>query len=255
MDIQGHSAIVTGAASGMGAATARFLAEHGAKVALLDMNAEAAKTLAGELGGLALPCDVADAASASQAVAAARETHGAARFLVNCAGIAPASRIVNRDGDPMDLEEFKRVIDVNLVGSFNMLRLVAADLATLEPVNDSKERGVIISTASIAAFEGQIGQCAYSASKGGLVALMLPAARELARIGVRVMTIAPGLMATPMLLGFPQEVQDSLAAQVPFPRRFGHASEYAELVGHIISNAMLNADVIRLDGAIRMQPK
>ena len=254
MDIQGHSAIVTGAASGMGAATARYLAQCGAKVALLDMNLDAAQALAGELGGVAVACDVADAQSAEQAVATAREAHGPSRFLVNCAGIAPAARIVGRDG-PMALADFKRVIDVNLVGSFNMLRLAAADMADLEPVNDTGERGVIISTASIAAFEGQIGQCAYSASKGGLVSLMLPAARELARFGVRVMTIAPGLMATPMLLGFTQEVQDSLAAQVPFPSRFGKASEYADLVGHIITNAMLNADVIRLDGAIRMQAK
>jgi len=255
MDIKGHSAIVTGAASGMGAATTRYLAEHGARVALLDMNLTGAQQLAAELDGLALECNVADAASAEQAVAAAREAHGAARFLVNCAGIAPAARIVGREGDAMDLEAFRRVIDVNLIGSFNMLRLAAAGMATLDAVNDTGERGVIISTASIAAFEGQIGQCAYSASKGGLVALMLPAARELARFGVRVMTIAPGLMATPMLLGFDQAVQDSLAAQVPFPQRFGRASEYAQLVGHIIDNAMLNADVIRLDGVIRMQPK
>ncbi len=254
MEIQGHSAIVTGAASGMGAATARYLTEQGAKVALLDMNIDAAKKLADELGGIALECNVADAQSAGQAVAKAREAHGAARFLVNCAGIAPAGRVVGREG-PLDLEEFKRVIDVNLVGSFNLLRLAAADMTQLDAVNDTGERGVIVSTASVAAFEGQIGQCAYSASKGGVIALMLPAARELARFGIRVMTIAPGLMATPMLLGFSQEVQDSLAAQVPFPQRFGHAREYAELVGHIIGNAMLNADVIRLDGAIRLQPK
>jgi NAD(P)-dependent dehydrogenase (short-subunit alcohol dehydrogenase family) len=254
MEIQGHSAIVTGAASGMGAASARFLSQAGAKVALLDMNLDGAKELAEEIGGLALHCNVADANSAEEAVRKAREAHGAARFLVNCAGIAPAGRIVGHEG-PMPLEEFKRVIDVNLVGSFNMLRLVASDLCSLETVNATGERGVIISTASVAAFEGQIGQCAYSASKGGLVSLMLPAARELARFGIRVMTIAPGLMATPMLLGFDQEVRDSLAAQVPFPKRFGEASEYADLVGHIISNAMLNADVIRLDGAIRMQPK
>ncbi len=254
MNIKDHSAIVTGAASGLGAATARFLSKRGARVALLDMNLQGAQTLAGELGGVAVECNVADAQSAEQAIAAASEVQGVARLLVNCAGIAPAARIVNRDG-PMALADFKRVIDVNLIGSFNMLRLAAAGMSALEPVNDTGERGVIINTASIAAFEGQIGQCAYSASKGGLVSLMLPAARELARFGVRVMTIAPGLMATPMLLGFSQEVQDSLAAQVPFPRRFGEAGEYAELVGHIITNAMLNADVIRLDGAIRMQPK
>jgi len=254
MDIAGHCAIVTGAASGMGAATARLLAARGAKVAALDVNLEAAKAVASEFGGLAVACDVRDAASAEAAVAEAAAAHGAARFLVNCAGIAPGARIVGRDG-PMPLADFTRAIDVNLVGSFNLMRLVAAGLAELEPVNDTGERGVIIHTASIAAFEGQIGQCAYSASKGGIVGLTLPAARELARFGTRVVTIAPGLMETPMLLGFTREVQDSLAAQVPFPSRLGRPEEYAELVGHVIANPMINGSVIRLDGAIRMQPR
>jgi NAD(P)-dependent dehydrogenase (short-subunit alcohol dehydrogenase family) len=254
MDINGHAAIVTGAASGMGASTARYLASKGAKVACLDMNEEGAASVAAEIGGIGLGCDVSDPDSAEAAVTRAREAHGVARFCVNCAGIAPAGRMVGREG-PLPLEDFQRVINVNLVGSFNLMRLAAADLTALEPVNDTGERGVIVNTASVAAFEGQVGQCAYSASKGGIVALTLPAARELARFGVRVVTIAPGLMETPMLLGFDQTVQDSLAAQVPFPSRFGKPEEYAELVGHIIANAMLNGEVIRLDGAIRMQPR
>ena len=251
MDIKSYAAIVTGAASGMGAATARYLAAQGAKVAALDMNLAGAQAIAQEIGGIAAQCDVSDAASAEQALAVARDAHGAARICVQCAGVAPGARVVGRDG-AMPLAQFKQVIDVNLVGTFNIMRLCAADMSELSAVNDSEERGVIINTASVAAFEGQIGQCAYSASKGGVVSMMLPAARELARYGVRVVTIAPGLMETPMLAGLSQEVRDSLAAQVPFPRRFGRASEYAELVGHIISNTMINAEVIRLDGAIRM---
>lgn len=254
MDIKGHAAIVTGAASGLGAATARYLAGQGAKVACLDMHEEGAMQVASDIGGIGLGCDVSDSDSAQAAIARAREAHGAARFCVNCAGIAPAGRMVGREG-PLPLADFQRVINVNLVGSFNVMRLVAADLSALEPVNSTGERGVIVNTASVAAYEGQVGQCAYSASKGGIVALTLPAARELARFGVRVVAIAPGLMETPMLLGFEQNVQDSLAAQVPFPSRFGKPQEYAELVGHIIANAMINGEVIRLDGAIRMQPR
>jgi NAD(P)-dependent dehydrogenase (short-subunit alcohol dehydrogenase family) len=253
MDVKGHAAIVTGGGSGMGAATARALAAAGAKVALFDVNLEAAEAVAKEIGGIALSCDVSDAASAEAAVAKAREAHGAARIAVNCAGVATAGRIVGREG-PLDLAAFKRVIDINLIGSFNILRLASYDMSKLEALEDG-ERGVIINTASVAAFEGQIGQAAYSASKGGIVGLMLPAARELARFGVRVMTIAPGLIGTPMLLNMPQEVQDSLAASVPFPQRFGRPEEYAGLVMHILGNVMLNGDVIRLDGAIRMQPK
>ena len=253
MDIKGHAALVTGAGSGLGAATARALAAAGAKVALLDINEGAAGAVAAEIGGLAIPCNVAEAASAEAAVARARSAHGAARILVNCAGIGPAQRIVGRDG-PMPLDAFRQVIEVNLIGSFNMLRLAAADMVGLEALADG-ERGAIVSTASVAAYEGQIGQAAYAASKGGIVALTLPAAREFARSGIRVNTVAPGLFATPLLLGMPQNVQDSLAASVPFPSRFGHAEEYAKLVLHIIGNAMLNGETIRLDGALRMAPK
>lgn len=253
MDIKGHAALVTGAGSGLGAATARALAAAGAKVALLDINEGAAGAVAAEIGGLAIPCNVAEAASAEAAVARARSAHGAARILVNCAGIGPAQRIVGRDG-PMPLAAFRTVIEVNLIGSFNMLRLAAADMVGLEALADG-ERGAIVSTASVAAYEGQIGQAAYAASKGGIVALTLPAAREFARSGIRVNTVAPGLFATPLLLGMPQGVQDSLAASVPFPSRFGHAEEYAKLVLHIIGNAMLNGETIRLDGALRMAPK
>lgn len=254
MNVQGHAAIVTGAGSGMGAETARFLSARGANVALLDVNVDGARKVADEIGGVAIACDVSDGESVEQAVAAAREKHGPARFCINCAGIAPANRVVGRDG-PMPLQDFKQVIDVNLVGTFNVTRIAAADMAELEPVNETGERGVIVCTASIAAFEGQIGQAAYSASKGGVVSMTLPIARELARVGVRVVTIAPGLMATPMMQGFSKEIQDSLAAQVPFPARLGRPDEYSALVGHIIENAMLNGAVIRLDGAIRMQPR
>jgi NAD(P)-dependent dehydrogenase (short-subunit alcohol dehydrogenase family) len=254
MQISGKAALVTGAGSGLGAATARLLAERGARVALLDRDIDAAREQARVFGGLALACDVADAAEAEQAVGAARAQHGDAAILVSCAGIAPAGRVVGRDG-PMPLEDFDRVIRVNLVGTFNLLRLAAAGMQGLEPDEDSGERGVIVNTASVAAFEGQIGQAAYGASKAGVVGMALPVARELAGIGVRVMTIAPGLMSTPMLHGMPAEVQESLGAQVPFPSRLGHPEEYAALVGHIVENPMLNGEVIRLDGAIRLQPK
>lgn len=254
MEIKDHAAIVTGAGSGLGEETARFLAARGARVALLDLDAKAAATIAGEIGGVAFGCDVSDEKSVEAAVSQAKERHGPARFCINCAGIAPAKRVVGRQG-PMALEDFRKVVDVNLIGTFNVIRLAAADMAELDAVNDSGERGVIVCTASIAAFEGQIGQAAYSASKGGVVSMTLPIAREMARVGVRVVTIAPGLMGTPMMLAFSQEVQDSLAAQVPFPSRLGRPDEYAALVGHIIENAMINGNVIRLDGAIRMQPK
>jgi NAD(P)-dependent dehydrogenase (short-subunit alcohol dehydrogenase family) len=253
MNVKGHAAIVTGGGSGLGAGTAKMLAAAGARVALLDVNMEGAEKVAKEIGGIAIRCDVSNAADGEKAVAAARDKHGAARVLINCAGIAPAARIVGKEG-PLALDAFARVINVNLIGSFNMMRLAAADMAKLEPLADG-ERGVIISTASIAAFEGQIGQAAYAASKGGVAALTLPAAREFARSGVRVMTIAPGIFGTPMLLGMPQAVQDSLAAQVPFPSRLGTAEEYAKLVMHILDNVMLNGEVIRLDGAIRMGAK
>jgi NAD(P)-dependent dehydrogenase (short-subunit alcohol dehydrogenase family) len=253
MNVSGHAAIVTGGGSGLGAASARALAKAGAKVAVLDINIEGAKKVAGEIGGLAVACDVADAASTEKAIAEAKAKHGAARVLINCAGIGPAARIVGKEG-PMKLTDFARVININLIGSFNAMRLAAADMQTLEPLADN-ERGVIISTASVAAFDGQIGQAAYSASKGGIAALTLPAAREMARFGIRVMTIAPGIFATPMLLGMPQNVQDSLAASIPYPSRLGTPEEYAKLVLHILDNVMLNGEVIRLDGAIRMPPK
>ncbi|MFQ6022297.1 MAG: SDR family NAD(P)-dependent oxidoreductase [Acidiferrobacterales bacterium] len=254
MHVRGYAAIVTGGGSGMGAETGRFLATAGAKVALFDVNVAGAQAVAKEIGGLAVECDVTDAASAEAAVAKARDAHGPARICINCAGIATAKRIVGRDG-PMALDDFTKVINVNLVGTFNIMRLAAADMRGLDPVEETDERGVIICTASIAAFEGQVGQAAYSASKGGIVSLTLQAAREFSGAGIRVVTIVPGLVATPMLLGMPQEVQDSLAQQVPFPKRFGRPDEYAKLVMHVIDNEMINGDCIRLDGAIRMQPK
>jgi NAD(P)-dependent dehydrogenase (short-subunit alcohol dehydrogenase family) len=238
----------------MGAETARALAAAGAKVTVMDVNKKALEEVAKEIGGLAVECDVSSSGSAQAAVGAARNAHGAARVLVNCAGIAPAKRIVGRDG-PMPLEDFKKVIDVNLIGSFNVLRLVAADLYAQEPLDDVGERGVIINTASVAAFEGQMGQAAYTASKGGIVALTIQAARDLSGKGIRVVTIAPGFIATPMLLGMPEEIQESLAQQAPFPKRFGRPDEYAKLVLHIVDNQMINGEVIRLDGGARMQPR
>jgi NAD(P)-dependent dehydrogenase (short-subunit alcohol dehydrogenase family) len=256
-DLKGHAALVTGAASGLGAETARALARAGMRVALLDVNLDQAKTVADEIGGAAIPCDVTSAESAESAVAVAREKHGPARVLVNCAGIAPGKRIVGRDG-PMPLADFTRVIQVNLIGTFNMMRLATEGMSKIEPVGSSSEnaeRGVIISTASVAAYEGQIGQAAYSASKGGVASLTLPAARELAQFGIRVMAIAPGIMLTPMMAGMTEEVQQSLGASVPFPKRMGNPAEYAALVLHIIENGYLNGEVIRLDGALRMPPR
>jgi NAD(P)-dependent dehydrogenase (short-subunit alcohol dehydrogenase family) len=254
MDIAGHAALVSGGASGLGRATAQALAQGGAKVAILDVNEAAAQAAAAEIGGVAFACDVTDAASVEQAVAAARAAHGAARIAVCCAGIAPAARIVGRDG-AMPLEQFRRVIEVNLIGSFNLLRLAAADMTVLEPLGGDGERGIVVLTASVAAYEGQVGQAAYAASKGGIVGLTLPAARELARSGVRVVAIAPGIFATPMLQAMPQPVQDALGASIPFPSRLGLPEEYAALVLEICRNAMLNGSVIRLDGALRMAPR
>ena len=251
MEIQGHAAIVTGGGSGLGAETARGLAAAGAKVTVLDVNAEAVEAVGREIGGLGLVCDVGSASEAEAAVGKARDAHGPARVLVNCAGIAPAKRIVGRDG-PMPLEAFETVIRVNLIGSFNLMRLAAADMAAADPLEDG-ERGVVISTASIAANEGQLGQSAYAASKAGVIGMMLPAAREFAKAGIRVMTIAPGLIGTPLLLNMPQEIQDNLAAQIPFPHRFGKPEEFARLVLSIVGNPMMNAEVIRLDGGMRMQ--
>jgi NAD(P)-dependent dehydrogenase (short-subunit alcohol dehydrogenase family) len=253
MQLKNQAAIVTGGASGLGAATARKLAAQGAKVALCDLNAGLAETVATEIGGVAVVCDVADASSAEAAVAAAANAHGPARILVNCAGIGAAKRVIGRDG-PMPLGDFDRVIRVNLIGSFNMLRLATAAMSKLEPLATG-ERGVVISTASIAAYDGQIGQSAYSASKGGIVGMTLPIARELAQFGIRVLAIAPGLFLTPLLAGLPQEAQDSLAAAIPFPHRLGHADEFASLALHMIDNAYLNGEVVRLDASLRMAPR
>jgi NAD(P)-dependent dehydrogenase (short-subunit alcohol dehydrogenase family) len=253
MDPKGHAAIVTGAASGLGAETAAQLAKAGAKVALLDVNIDAAKDMAGKIGGIAIRCDVTSADDAAKAIAEAKTKHGAARILVNCAGVGPAKRIVGRDG-PMPLSDFEKVIAINLIGTFNLMRLAAGDMQTLEPLTDG-ERGVIVSTASVAAYEGQIGQAAYAASKGGVASLTIPAARELAQFGIRVMAIAPGIFGTPMLRALPQATQDSLGASVPFPKRLGEPHEFAELVLTIVKSGYLNGEVIRIDGALRMAPR
>lgn len=253
MDVKGIAAIVTGGASGLGEATARALAAAGAKVTVFDLKEEAAKKVAGEIGGLGLGVDITDGPATEAAFKTARETHGAARILVNCAGVAPGARVISREG-PASLDAFSRAVSINLVGTFNTMRLAAWDMSTLEPLAD-QERGVIVNTASIAAFEGQIGQCAYSSSKAGVAALSLPAARELAKFGVRVMCVAPGLFGTPMLFGMPKEVQDSLGSKTPFPSRLGKPEEFAGLVLSIIGNVMLNGEVIRLDGAVRLEPK
>jgi NAD(P)-dependent dehydrogenase (short-subunit alcohol dehydrogenase family) len=253
MDINGQAAIVTGAASGLGAATARALAAAGAKVAVLDVNEQAALKVATAIGGLVAPCDVASSEDVTAALKTAASVHGPARILVNCAGIGSAKRILGRDG-PAPLSEFERVIRVNLIGTYNCLRLAAAAMLKLEPFADG-ERGVIISAASVAAFEGQIGQAAYSASKGGVAALTVPAAREFAQFGIRVLAIAPGIFRTPMVHALPQEAQDSIGASVPFPKRLGEPDEFAELVLHMMRNRYLNGEVIRLDGALRMAPR
>ena len=253
MNPQGHAALVTGGGSGLGAATATKLAARGAKVALIDVNREAAAAVAAKIGGVAIACDVTQADALAAAIAEARAAHGPARILVNCAGVGPAKRIVGRDG-PMPLGDFERVIRINLIGTFNALRLAAADMQGLDPLEDG-ERGVIVSTASVAAYEGQIGQAAYAASKGGVVALTLPAAREFAQFGVRVNAIAPGIFATPMLQALPEEVQQSLAVSVPFPKRLGLPEQYADLVLHIVENRYINGETIRLDGALRMAPR
>jgi NAD(P)-dependent dehydrogenase (short-subunit alcohol dehydrogenase family) len=253
VEIKGTAALVTGGASGLGQATAKRLVELGAKVTLLDLPGDALDQAAKALGCQAVPCDVTDANQAENAIADAAKVNGPARTLVNCAGIAPAGRIVGRAG-PLPLDQFEQVIKVNLIGSFNMMRLAATAMAGLE-ANEDGERGVIVNTASVAAFDGQIGQAAYAASKGGIAALTLPAARELARFGIRVVTIAPGIFETAMLQNLPEEVQQSLGASVPFPPRLGRPSEYADLAQAIIENPMLNGETIRLDGALRMAPK
>ena len=254
MDIRGQVAAITGGGSGLGAGTARVLAAAGAKVALLDVNADGAQAVARETGGAAFACDVTDEASVAAALDGAATALGPIRILVACAGIAPAARLVGREG-PHPFALFRKVIDVNLNGTFNAVRLAAAAMQKLAPLDDSGERGVIVMTASVAAFEGQIGQAAYAASKGGVHALTIVAARELAKSGIRVVTIAPGTFETPMLATISDEVRASLAQQVPFPSRLGRAEEYGQLVRHVCENQMLNGETIRLDGAIRMGPR
>ncbi|NUZ04826.1 SDR family NAD(P)-dependent oxidoreductase [Piscinibacter koreensis] len=254
MNINGQAAIVTGGASGLGAATARELARQGAKVAILDRNAEGAAAVAAEIGGIGVGCDITSSDSIAAALDAARAAHGPARLLMNIAGIGTAKRVIGRDGAPMPLADFRKVIDVNLVGTFDVIRQAAAEMAKLDPLADG-ERGVIVCTASVAAYDGQVGQEAYAASKGGLVSLTLPLARDLAQFGVRVVTIAPGLFLTPLMAELPQNVQESLAASIPFPKRLGKPEEFAQLAAGIIANPSLNGEVIRLDGALRLAPR
>ena len=253
MDLNGHSAIITGGASGLGGATAEALAAAGAKVALWDLNAEKGEALAAKLGGVFCETNVASEESVAAAIGKSIDAIGTPRVLVNCAGIATGEKTIGKNG-PHILDNYKRVLDINLTGTFNCIRLVAAEIEKLDPLEDG-ERGVIINTASVAAFEGQIGQAAYSASKGGVVGMTLPIARDLMNMGIRVNTIAPGIFWTPMMAGMDQKVQDALAAMVPFPKRLGKPEEYASLAMEICRNVMINGTVIRLDGAIRMQPR
>jgi NAD(P)-dependent dehydrogenase (short-subunit alcohol dehydrogenase family) len=253
MRIDKAAAIVTGGGSGLGAATARALAARGARVACLDVNREGAEKVAAEIGGIGLKGDVTSEAAAQAAIEAAEGKHGPARILINCAGIGTAARTISKKG-PFPLEVFQRVVNVNLIGTFNMIRLVAARLWEVE-VEEEEERGAFVNTASVAAYEGQIGQAAYSASKGGIVGMTLPIARDLAQYRIRVNTIAPGLFLTPLLESLPPEAQESLGKQVPFPSRLGDPTEFAALAVHIVENPMLNGETIRLDGAIRMQPR
>lgn len=254
MKIEGLAAIVTGGASGLGGATAERLAAAGAKVTIFDLNEEAGQSHAGRIGGRFHRVDVTSEAEVDAALAEAEAANGKARILVNCAGIAPPAKVIARDGSAMPLGDFAKLVNINLIGTFNVLSKFAARLHDAETVGD-EERGVIVNTASVAAFEGQIGQAAYSASKGGVAGMCLPIAREFARYGIRVMTIAPGIFWTPMLAGLPQEAQDSLGKQVPFPNRLGKPEEYALMVEQIVANPMLNGETIRLDGAIRMAPR
>jgi NAD(P)-dependent dehydrogenase (short-subunit alcohol dehydrogenase family) len=253
MQIKNSVFLVTGGASGLGAASARMAAENGGKVVIADLNADLGDKLAKEIGGRFIRTDVTAEADGQAAVALAQKEFGGLHVLVNCAGIGTAERTVGKDG-PHNLAHFTKVIQINLIGTFNMIRLAAAAMVNASP-NAAGERGVIINTASVAAFDGQIGQAAYSASKGGIVGMTLPIARDLSRNGIRVCTIAPGIFETPMLMGMPKEVQDSLGKMVPFPPRLGRPNEYAQLARAIIENEMLNGETIRLDGAIRMAPK
>lgn len=252
MEIQGKVFIVTGAASGLGEGTARMLAAHGGKVVIADMQADKGAQVAQDIGGAFVKCDVSNEAD-GQAVIAQALSMGKLAGLINCAGVAPAERTVGKNG-AHSLAQFSKTITINLIGSFNMIRLAAEAMSKNEP-EATGERGVLISTASIAAYDGQIGQAAYAASKGGIVGMTLPIARDLSKNGIRNMTIAPGIMGTPMLFGMPQEVQDALAAGVPFPSRLGRPEDYAKLVKHILDNDLLNGEVIRLDGAIRLAPR
>ncbi|MBT2322839.1 SDR family NAD(P)-dependent oxidoreductase [Variovorax paradoxus] len=261
MKIEGQAALVTGGASGLGEATARELARLGAKVAVLDLNTTLAEKVAAEIGAefgdgraVACSCDITNTDSVNAALDKAAAAHGPARILMNVAGIGSAKRIVAKDGNPAPLEDFVRVVNVNLVGAYNISRLYAAQCAKLDPL-EGGERGVMLFTASVAAFDGQVGQQAYSASKSGLVGMTLPMARDLAQHGIRVCTIAPGLFATPLLKELPEAIQQSLAASIPFPPRLGKPSEFAELACHIVANGHLNGEVIRLDGALRMAPR
>jgi NAD(P)-dependent dehydrogenase (short-subunit alcohol dehydrogenase family) len=254
MKIEGQAALVTGGASGLGEATARELARLGAKVAVLDVNLAQAEKVAAEIGGVACQCDITNTDSLSAALAKAAQAHGPARILMNIAGIGSAKRVVQKDGSAAPLEDFARVINVNLIGTYNVSRLFAAECAKLAPLEDG-ERGVMMFTASVAAFDGQVGQQAYSASKGGLVGMTLPMARDLAQHGIRVCTVAPGLFSTPLMRQLPEAVQQSLAASIPFPPRLGKPEEFAQLACHIVTNTHLNGEVIRLDGALRMAPR
>ena len=254
MNIKGETIVITGGASGLGAATALHLAQMGANIAILDRNIDMAKKIAAKVHGAAFACDVSNSEQVENIFKEVVEKFKTVRGCVNCAGIAPGKRLVGRD-EPHPVADFKKTIEINLLGTFYLMRMAASHMSTLTPVGKDQARGVIINTASIAAFEGQIGQVAYSASKGGVASMTLPAARELANFGIRVMTIAPGIFATPMLLGMSQQVQDSLGAQVPYPKRLGQGHEYALLVQQIFENDMLNGSVIRLDGAIRLAPK
>ncbi len=251
MNVDGQAAVVTGGGSGLGAAVVRRLSATGARVALLDLDLGAVERIADDIGGLPIKCNVADEDDVANALAAAREHHGPARICVNCAGIGSAMRIVGRDG-PMPLSIFRREIEVNLIGTFSVMRLAVADMAGLKPLAETDERGIVVNTASIAAYEGQIGQAPYAASKAGIVGLTLEAAREFGSLGVRVMTIAPGLFSTPMWNGTPDEIYENFGKQMVFPKRMGRPEEFARLVDHIIDNPMLNGEVIRLDGALRM---
>ena len=254
MKIQGQAALVTGGASGLGEATARELARLGAKVAVLDVNKAMADKVAAEIGGVACECDITRPESVAAALARATGVHGAARILMNIAGIGTAKRVVQKDGSAAPLEDFVRVVNINLIGTYNVSRLFAAECAKLAPLEDG-ERGVMMFTASVAAFDGQVGQQAYSASKAGLAGMTLPMARDLAQHGIRVCTVAPGIFATPLLKQLPEAVQQSLAASIPFPPRLGKPEEFAQLACHIVTNTHLNGEVIRLDGALRMAPR